>query len=428
LTAVACLRIVVDLQGAKRDEQEALEPLVGKVTRAFLESRWSWPKRFEPMGEIVFMLSDPRVTRLDGAELRRLAEELQFKLFGSSATGEVALLLFEGGEEAVAGFVAMPASNLMRAVRHDEEIGLIGGSLQKITSAGVTVVSEPAAAAPRPAATAAASAAPKPLTVEVEAHFRGIYFCARQAFIGSIIAPSPADAFVAYSLVDGVDRLPVETAPTFDADCVTAAAKVLEGGGVEGMLVLPVSFSAMARRSTRQAYAEALQRLADYPKSQLGALVYDAPRAPSFTALGQLLQVLDTRFGMIDLATTDPHFEVDSLPNGAVHAVSLILPEAPDRVRHAAARRFLSQREAFRRRQISPAVSNVRSRVDLAVCVKGRAAYVTGAAVCGPQPVPLAPQPWAAVQLPYQPPGAGRAGRVGWRSNDDGGRMSAPDR
>jgi hypothetical protein len=387
-----------------KDELEAIEPLVGKVTRAFLESRWAWPKRSESVGETVFMLTDPRVSRLDGTELRKLAEELQFKLFGVSDKGEVALLLFDGDESEVASFVAMPVSLLMKAVRHNQDIGLIGGSLQKITSGGVTTVSEPAAA-PRESPVVPVA---EPPPFEVEAHFRGIYSCARQAFVGSIIAPSPADAFVAYSLVDGVDRLPVETAPTFDADCVAAAAKVLGADGAAGMLVLPVSFSAMARRSTRQAYAEALQQLAPYPKAQLGALVYDAPRSPSFTALAQLRQVLEGRFGFIDFATSDPHFEVDSLPIGAVNAVTLILPEAPDRVRQAAVRRFLAQREAFKRRQIAPAISNVRTRIDLAACVKARAAYVTGAAVCGRQPAPVETRAYLLVDLPYRPPSAVR--------------------
>lgn len=381
------------------DELETIEPLVGKVTCAFLESRWAWPKRFEPVGDTVFMLSDPRAARLDGHELRKLAEELQFKLFGVSDKGEVALLLFDGEEEEVASFIAMPVSLLMKAVRYNQDIGLIGGSLEKITQAGVTMVSEA-----KPLVESPVVQAPEPPAFDVEAHFRGIYLCARQAFVGSIIAPSPADAFVSYSLVDGVERLPVETAPTFDADCVTAAAKVLATGAGGGRLILPVSFSAMARRSTRQAYAEALLLLAPYPKAQLGALVYDAPRAPSFTALGQLRQVLETRFGMIGFATADPHFEVDSLPIGAVNAVTLILPDAPDRVRHAAVRRFLSQREAFKRRQVSPGISNLRTRLDLAVCMKARAAFVAGMAVCGAQPTPVGARACPLVDLPYQRP------------------------
>jgi hypothetical protein len=397
LSAVACLRIVIDLPAAQMAGIEAVEPLVGKVTGAFLESRWSWPKRFEPVGDAVFMLTDPRVTKLDGNELRRLAEELQLKLFGVSDKGEVALLLFEGDDTDIASFIAMPVPKLMNAVRHGEQLDLIGGSLQKITTQGVAAISTAAAAQ-----TDAQKAAGPPVP-EVEAHFRGIYYCARQSFIGSVIAPSPAGIAVSYSLVDGVDRQPNEAAPTFDVDCVTAAASVLKAGTFAGMLALPVSFSSMARRSSRQAYADALRQLAPFPKSQLAALVYDVPRAPSFPAVAQLKQVLDNQFSKIDLVTNDPNFEVDSLPNGAVNFVTLILPEGQDRIRHAAIRRFMSVPDAFKRRQIAPAVSNVRARADLAACLQARVPFVSGMAVCPPQAAPIGNVPYPVTKLPYQP-------------------------
>ena len=95
MSTVACLRISVgkDLSTADAD---ALAGVVAKVTGAFLETTWLWPRRFGLVAPFAFVLADPRATRLDVRELQTLAANLQAKLFGTRGLGEVCLLTLEG--------------------------------------------------------------------------------------------------------------------------------------------------------------------------------------------------------------------------------------------------------------------------------------------------------------------------------------------
>ena len=402
VTAVACLRVLVDLSPSQRLKLDTLAPLIGKVTSAFLDSRWRWPRRFALLNPSAFMLTDPRAQQLDAAELQKLAEELQHKLFGVSDDGDVALLLYEGEAQDTASFAELPSESLMRAAKDGVWPTALAGTLRQITTAGEAPVAKHDPASPKEglSLTPQKRSAAEPAT---EANFRGIYLTLRQTFVGCVVAPSPPAAPMAFSVVDGATHLPVDFADMFDSDCVDAGAERLATGAFTGVLAFPISFSSMARRSTREAYATKLEALTPFKKSQLAAMVYNVPRSPSFQVLAQLRQVLDRHFGLMDLFTTDPNFDVESLPNGATNFVTLMLPEAEDRVRHAAIKTFMERRDAFKRRQIWPAVSNVRSRADLATCLRVRVPFVTGLAICSPQAAPIGSRPYRAADLPYRP-------------------------
>lgn len=400
MTAFACLRILIDPDPEHSAKLDSLAPLVSKVGGVFLESRWLWPRRFTPVGPSAFMLWDPRAQHLDDRELQRLAEELQLKLFGDSNEGDVALLLFEGDEAGTTDFVNMPPEMLKLAAKDGTWPTPPDGALRRLTA------SEEATLHAQPpdlidASPAVQSTVPKTSRAAPEANYRGIYSTVRQAFVGSIVTASRPESALACSLVDGPDRLPIEFASSFDADCIETGAWRLSHEDLTGVLGFPVSFSAIARRSTRDLYADHLQRLSPFKKSQLAAIVYDVPRAPSFPAIAQLRQVLDHHFGLIDLFVTDPNFEVENLPTGAINVVTLMLPEAEDRVRHAAARRFTENRDAFKRHRVWPGISNVRSQADLSFCLQLHASLLTGVAVCAPQANPIAATAFDPQQLPY---------------------------
>ena len=68
MSASACLRITLGLSDDKLAKLEALGPLVAKVTSAFLETRWAWPKRHAAINPFSFMLTDPKSHELDVAQ------------------------------------------------------------------------------------------------------------------------------------------------------------------------------------------------------------------------------------------------------------------------------------------------------------------------------------------------------------------------
>src|SRR3990167_5077934 len=132
LTAVACLRVAVE---ADRTGIPAatLGPLVAKFASDYLESRWLWPRKFAPLTHYSFLLNDPGSDEMNVAELARLSDELQIKLFGEAEDGEVGLLLFEGPPEAVTAFAALDAAPVARAL-HDPSLLQAGGRLSRIES------------------------------------------------------------------------------------------------------------------------------------------------------------------------------------------------------------------------------------------------------------------------------------------------------
>ena len=393
MSASACLRITLGLSDDKLAKLEALGPLVSKVTSAFLESRWSWPKRHAAINPYSFMLTDPKSSELDVVQLERLAEELKLRLFGTSESGDVTLLLYEGDEADTAHFVRMDHSDLMVSVREPMGPTPFGGRLMKISTdpdapRGMrwqTLQREADLAKPAPVVVPTAAAQPAPTIAEGQAlTFRGVYFAPAQAFVGSTLSTDPAAEPGRHSLLDSASRLPHGHEEAYDLACLTAAHDYLRDQADIGTLYLPVCFSSLMRRSTRQAYARHFHDLATGDTRQWAAAVYDTPRAPPFNALGDICELLRRYFSIIDLQVDDAGFEVDGVPPDAVNSITLRLPDGPPGVRLAALRRFTEKREAFRRRKIWPAITNVRSAAELEAALRERIPFLSGPAVCGP--------------------------------------------
>ena len=103
MSATACLQVVVKHQRAAAANAEILD-IIAKVTTAFLESRWAWPRRFETVSPSSYLLIDPDAAGIDPSEVQQLASKLQTRLFGVSDAGEVMLAAFEGTPEEVLRF------------------------------------------------------------------------------------------------------------------------------------------------------------------------------------------------------------------------------------------------------------------------------------------------------------------------------------
>ena len=404
MAASVCLRILLDLSDGKLAKLDALGPLVSKVTGAFLETCWAWPDRYTMLTPFSFMLIEPGATEVSVDRVARLAHELKVKLFGQSDAGDVLLLLLDGSELDTARFVALDHASLKRVAQNLDDPAPFGGQIMRISS-----LDEPGASfcwrrmeldpkIEAPAAIVAVTAEQSDMA------FHGVYDGELHRFVGNMIVPTPASAPKAYSLVDGIDQVPTDDAAmTFDFASLEAVSAGLARPD-SGLVLVPVCFSSLMRRSTRQRYADAFTALPADQRERLGVSIYDTPRSLVFNAVTQLHQALGRFFAHVDVHVVDPDFEPDQIPTGSVHSVTLRLPDLDERARLAAMRRFIERRDHFERRQIRLGLTNVRARTEVHAGVRLGATWLTGRGVCGsmsepvsasPMPVPALPLKWA---------------------------------
>jgi hypothetical protein len=399
VTAVACLRVAVDAERTGLSPH-ALGPLVAKFSGAYLETRWLWPRQFQPLTHYSFLLTDPRSDELDVRELARLSDELQIKLFGTGPEGEVALLLFEGPPEAASAFAALDNQALADALKNPELLPT-GGRLTRIVSPGAEEKAPEIlwkAPAVEPDAEAETPAVVRPVHLPALEGLQGIYFTARGLFVGDVVSSTPGAERTHFSLVEGDEHMPRDTA-AFDADCVITAMRFLTEG-VKSMLYLPICYSNIVKPSMRQDYERILSILPSSCRGQLAAAVYDVPRDPAFGGLSQVRAMLSKYVVNIDLRTPDPGFAVEKLAYQAVTSVTVILPDADPRMRLAVVRRLADRLDLYKRKQIWPAVTNVRNRAELEACARAKIPFVTGPGVCRMQMTPLGGHMQPLVDLP----------------------------
>ena len=78
----------------------------------------------------------------------------------------------------------------------------------------------------------------------------------------------------------------------------------------------------------------------------------------------------------------DPAFEVDRLPPDIVSSVTLALPaDREPAERMAAIRRFMQNRDAYKKKRIWPGVAPLANRAELEACLSLRTPVVGGPAV-----------------------------------------------
>lgn len=399
MSAVACLRVSIDGESTGLPP-EILSRLVEKYTTIYLDARWVKPRTFQPLEAYAYLLTDPGVAGFDPEELRKLSVQLQAKLFGASDTGAVALLLFEGTEEAAREFAALNSLDLSRALQ-DPSLLPIGGRPSRIESTPNSSnggAAEPISEGLIPAAAGRASV---PLGA-LEA-VQGLYFIPRELFIGDILSSTPAKSHWQYSILNGVDRMPSD-ALTFDTACVIAAVRYLVEGAT-ATLFLPIAFSTLVRTSERETYRNLLSVLPLAHRKQLSAIVYDTPRDPTFTAVSQIRATLAGNFANIHLQTNDPGFEIEKLQEQAVACVTLALPQSNLRDRLTDLPRFAARAPLYRRKQIWCGVTDLRSGLEFEACVGAKIALVSGSAVSGPETSPVGGRSLPAHLLPYRPSG-----------------------
>lgn len=404
MAASACLRIVLDLTEEKLARLDALGPLVAKVTSAFLETRWSWPRRYEALDPFSFMLVDPKAAEVDIARLERLAEELQLKLFGTSNAGDVTLFLFDGDEIEIGRFMSMNHAQMRAAARKPEPaLPLVGRLLTVSTRMGASSPMRWRAIS-RPVGFSDLESGPQARAFDCSVGcFRGVYFTPRESFVGCGV--SSAAAAELYSLIDEAEMLPLGREFAFDLASATIARRALAKPDGVGVLFLSASFSMLMRRSTRLEYEALFETLPREHRNRLAIVIYDAPRSPAFHALAELNDLLAPHFSVIDLQVSDAGFEIDWVPVDTLNSVTLRLPDGDERQRLAALKRFMDKRDSFKRRRIWPAITNVRSRRELKACLAETVPFVSGHAVCAAMETPFGGVPLPPDALPLTEPG-----------------------
>ncbi|MFN3930899.1 MAG: hypothetical protein ACK4JY_04035 [Brevundimonas sp.] len=370
---------------------ESLGPLVAKYTNAFLEVRWCWPRTFDLLTHYCYRLADPRTDELDTFELARLSDELELRLFGTAAADALTLLLFEGSEEAIQEFSVLSDEGVTALMTGSRSLP-VGGRLSRIAADGSLSRMPPEAEAG--CRTPFTEDVPPPLEA-----LQGIYFPARQIFVGDVVSCTPGDSDLHVSVADGREHQPAD-AVEFDNACLLSALSLINKGGLKAPLYLPISFSKLMRPTLRGGYAELLQVLPPSARAGLAAAVYDVPRVMSYQSLRTIQGVLEDHVAAIDLQTADPCFEVLHLSPQAVRSVTFVLPDARQEIRLAALRRFGVRAGEFRGRQIRTGATNIRSRKELLLARELGVQFLTGPAVCRLRAEPVGGTAWAFDDLP----------------------------
>jgi hypothetical protein len=377
MTAIACLKVFVGDEMRFADN-ETMAALVGKVAGAYLETTWTWPRRFGLVAPFSFVLADPRATQLDARELQALSRDLQHKLFGDKGAGDIVLLMFEGDQTDVMRFAGIQGAQL-KALLDGQDDGSIVGRVCRITPTEVSSVvpqGGPVCGTPPMEALAAldpvAEAGPP-----ARVGYRGVYHGPRQVFIGSVAVWRQAEVTSIFGLTPPVLEAirPEEDIPT-----LSGAAEALAAIPV-GVLFFPLSFSTIIKPSARAELLPYLEALPPGARGRLAAGIYDTPRAPSFSALSQVKRFLDPFFGRLDLRVADPAFQIEELPSGIASSVTLVLPQADEATRLKAVNRFMREAPAYRRKQVWQGVGDVRTRRELNHCLDQGAPFMTGPAV-----------------------------------------------
>jgi hypothetical protein len=406
MTALACLRIVLtqaDLQVHGRH----LEQLVGKYAEAFLEARWRPPRRYEVMGPNNFLLVDPQIDGIDGADLRLLADNMAEKLFGDSRIGEVHILALQGEEEEVNAFAALPNAALM-----DEQVLAalepdIAARMLDLTSAAtrddvqatvpVRVLRTTAGLSP----VERLAASHPPLIDEDRTTFRGVYFVPRQSFYGSLLLPFVAAWKRKYSRRTFASFPPEELAMEFDRVSLTVAAESMQHRPPPGVLAVPLSFASASTRMRLVRLRPFLDRLLRFDRLRLSATLYGCAPAPPFETVRLAVDGLRDYFGAVDLKTSNPDFPLYFMFSPCARSVTLA-PDgrtAPARLQQI--RSFLARMSEFRASRVWAAVADVQTQEELRLCIDMGAPFVSGPAVTPPmiEGAPLVTAPPQALPL-----------------------------
>ena len=422
MTAICCLRILFT-DGESRPGEVPKHKAQG-VADAFLKARWRKPRKCGAVAPLAFVLADNRVDTLDPTEMQALAAELEKVLFPGRPIGQIALMTFEGDEQAVLKFAALTQAELaglLRGEGYDGEAGRIhvitadsveprpstraeakiqaSDKLSAEARAPVAV----APTAPEPKAKVAPTPAPptptKPAPVQAaavtapavakvsappppaETGWWGVHDLAQGVFVGSVIAMRS----------DLVGPPPEDDAKLLKRDLIglTDAQAALKSAAF-GEIQVPFGFWNLTNPASQDAYKSRLSRYPLDQQPRLTATLYATPREASIGMLQQMRLFLKGSFSRLDVQVTDPTFPVQGLPPELVDTITLVLNGETEHERLKQILKFVERKAVYAAKVVGQAVANVGSAVELEACKAAGIALVRGPAVTDFLDKPLA--------------------------------------
>ncbi|WP_297511142.1 hypothetical protein [uncultured Caulobacter sp.] len=387
MAGMACLRICIE-HGARTVAIDGVTPAkIDKAAAGYIDLRWRAPRRHGRVGPGAYLLIDPVAEALDGEELRQMAAELQRHLFGAQGQQDLCMLTFEGDEEQVLNFTTLPEAELL-GMRGGEEPPPQPGRTRIVSQDGVRELA-PWGSTPRVVADKPKAEPPAPARLG----WRGVYSLPRQRFEASHI-----QSFLK----------PGEVEPRTDADFMNRDLLALERA-VAALEEAPqlrawvgVRLWSIARAGLRDACGERFAAISPLVRERLGALVYDAPRDPPFSAIGALRELVRPHFARVGLRVSDPGFYAQALPDALVDRVFLQLPDEDEKARLLKAQRFLSARGQYLGRKLTMGLAGVRAPRELELAARMGAQYVEGPLVSALFAAPVADQAVPLSELPLR--------------------------
>lgn len=368
MSCFACLRVDLPAVWAQKFEQ-IRAPLV-KIVDVYLETRWSWPRRFSRLTDLMYLLEAPGAAQLDPSELCRLVDQLQVHLFGKEERGEISLLFFEGPSQAVAAFAAFSPGDMLAAIA-DPDLLPAGGTLTRVRPGAAPVVE---GCGPR-----LHSPAPIHTSSRLDVGLSGTYFLAREVFAADLLVAAPEGAPYYYATVEGEGALPPDEA-FFDEICFRAAGDMLmrKAGGLP--LGVPVAYSHLVRSAQVRQLERMLTLLPQERRKELNASVYGVPRRLT-AGLAHLHQLLDPYFVTVNLVTSDAAFDLEQVVGQKIGCIVLCVREADASARKAAIQAFAARQETYRRHGVRQVLANLRTAHELKLAARFGFQLVSGPAV-----------------------------------------------
>ncbi|ENZ80731.1 MULTISPECIES: hypothetical protein [Caulobacter] len=386
MTAIACLRILFT-DGESRPGEVPKHKAQG-VADAFLKARWRKPRKCGAVAPLAFVIADTRVDQLDPTELQALAAELEKVLFPGRPIGTIALMSFEGDEQAVLKFASLSEKELMGLMAGEGYGGDAGRvhvvradsvhplpctreeakaqAAEKAAAAQPPVADPPPAAKPAPPKTAARIESPPPAA---ETGWWGVQDLAQGVFVGSAIGLR----------ADLIGPVPEDDAKLLKRDliCLTDAQAALKTAAF-GEIHVPFSFWNLTTPSSQDAYRGRLSRYPLDQRPRLCATVYGTPREASIGMLQQARAFLKGGFALMDVRITDPTFPIQSLSPDLVDSITLVLSGETEQARLKQILKFVERKAGYVAKGVRQAVANVTSAVELEACKVAGVARVQG--------------------------------------------------
>lgn len=361
MTAAACLQILISQERIATHGD--VRAAVARVTNAYLETHWSWPKRYVEMCPTSYMLTDPESKELVSGDVQALSKALQTRLFGEENSGDVEIALFEGSQADAMLFATLTSDEVRQILdsETDQTFGLRGRIL-RVRTESVDVVREIRSTFDQEAGD---SEGDGPATRII---FRGVYLTPKQQFVSSIASRWSAKDGSLQSILNGPGHFPQDQ-ECFDRETIEALLDTYpNAAATQGVIHLPLSYTNICRRGAAARYVQYFETLKDWGADHLVGQVYDAPRTPNYVALAEMKKLIAPNCSAMDLMITDPDTDFLALKPGLLRSITLALPNADETLREAAIRRFLARKTDFREKRVWPVIGNLRTRREMQVC------------------------------------------------------------